>query len=156
MRSRIIIEDLLKSFIANGGTLATSENAISIAEDVSCNRLTTSKRELQAEKVILCLGKFIDDIKYVKAYDQRVKTVISPLAVVVPSLSTQTFVRMTPVTKNSINHLIHEFEDSTYSVIGGGFQLPVTASSEEKSKVEKNLLESIKKPLQILIKIHIQ
>jgi hypothetical protein len=145
MRSKIIMEDLLSAFLVNGGELSVNENVIEITnyQDQKC--LTTNNRKILADKVVLCVGKFIDELKLVNLTDKKISKMISPLAVISPCLSNENFVRMTPFVEKSINHLIHGSNSLRYSVVGGGYQLPEFASDKEKQEIKKHLYENIKK-----------
>jgi hypothetical protein len=100
LNSICIINDLLSSFISNGGEYLLNTDYANIDNSIKYNIL------------INAVGRD-SQISYVK-------NIKSQLLVVYPSLSNFNFIKMTPTVKNSINHIHHSIGDLNYSVLGNG------------------------------------
>ena len=128
MRATAIITDLTRSFLGAGGTIITDEEVTRIETSSGEKRINTvNGRTIEAGKVVVAAGKWIGHFLH---HDQDVKVVASPLLVAYPSVSNHNFVRMTPFVEKSVNHLHHDFDGKTYSLIGGGYY------ADPKSQVE--------------------
>jgi hypothetical protein len=123
MRPTVIIEDLLRSFIYNGGVLKTGFDW-----DAPHVGFTYSK-------VIKTMGR---------NNPQAMANFISPILVAYPPLSTMNFIKMTPDIRKTLNHMYHEIEDGVgYSVIGSGDFLPVGACEDDKAAMVGTLFHRV-------------
>lgn len=119
MNAMAIITDLLRSFLASGGSLFVNTTVIGFKSDKNdFTRILAENREFYARKVIVAAGKWLDQF-----FGKRLtlKRVVSPLLVVYPPVCPFHFVRLTPFVEKSVNHILHEVDGLHYSLIGGGY-----------------------------------
>src|SRR5262249_42561698 len=104
MDARLIGEDLLRSFLGNGGRLALGIVVQSITAGTvrGIQRVTGESCQFTAGHTIVATGK--DSA----AFDRHVRVFVSPLLVTVPALTEVNFVRMSPEVGDTINHLYHD------------------------------------------------
>lgn len=114
MNTKLIAEDLLKSFLASGGVVQTQTSVLSVEEGnvISTSAGKNGRATCNARHIILATGKGTDE------FDTNVRVVASPLLVVFPALSDMNFVKMSPRMDDTINHIFHRFDDLQYSLIG--------------------------------------
>ncbi len=118
MRSNIIVRDLIRSFLGSGGEILVDQEVKKIDGIKGNKKITTSSGlEFNAATVILSSGKWLADLV---DDTSNVKVMASPLLVTYPAVTSHHFVRMTPFMDKSINHIHHDINGYTYSVIGGG------------------------------------
>jgi glycine/D-amino acid oxidase-like deaminating enzyme len=117
MRAAWIISDLIRSFLGAGGEVKTGTAVEQVVRVGKAARLETAVGSIEANTVIVAAGRWLGG--FLK-HAEGVKVVSSPLLVVYPAVSKTNFVRMTPFVEKSINHLNHEINGLSYSLIGGG------------------------------------
>ena len=138
MDSRLIGEDLLRSFCGNGGRLAlgTHVQSITAGTVLGIQRATGESVQFTARHTIVATGK--DSA----AFDGQVRVFVSPLLVVVPALSEVNFVRMSPEVGDTINHLYNDSGNVQYSVIGNAMSYPAACWNEyQRDKASRQLME---------------
>ena len=125
MDSQAIIQDLLRSFLSHGGDLL-------VAREVERSERATgggvrvvlkNGETLNARKVVFASGQSLEP--FVSKRNLRLEVVASPLLVVYPAVSRQNFVRLSPFSLKTVNHLRHYADGHAYSVIGGGYSAKV-------------------------------
>ena len=139
MRSKQIVEDLLNSFISLGGVVHTNCKVIDTMEKSNFHELVTTRGVYKTSKIVLACGAGMQNINTKTLKKFSAKNLQSPLMVTYPAIIDQNFVRMSPYVEKTINHLKHNLSGLEYSVIGGGYQLPASASHEERQKIESTL-----------------
>lgn len=119
MRATSIITDLVRSLIGSGGEIRTGQD-VERLERVGGNTLlhTASGYTIKAGTVVAAAGQFLSRFVGRAA---NVKVVASPLLVAYPAVADRNFVRMTPFVEKSVNHLHHQIDGLSYSLIGGGY-----------------------------------
>jgi hypothetical protein len=136
MRTMKIVRELLNAYISNGGHLLIETNINKIEKNENVYILYESGREIaRAEKIIISTGKYENIIKSMNK-NIKLKKTISPLLVTYPNVSESSFVRMTPFMDKTINHICHNNNNLSYSVIGGGYYLDSEVSIHEMKKIE--------------------
>lgn len=119
MRATAIMTDLVRSLVGSGGELALEVEVERLEKSGAGTRLhTTTGRTIHATNVVIAAGRWL---RRFAGLSDIVRVVASPLLVAYPALTTRNFVRMTPFVERSINHLHHQVEESTYSLVGGGY-----------------------------------
>src|SRR5215469_10121346 len=114
MHTTLIAEDLLRSFLGGGGTLrmGTKIEAIEKGHLVARREHLGEVTDYTVRHIVLATGKDSP------AFDRNVRVFISPLLVVAPALTDMNFVRMSPLMRDTINHVYHRNGQVDYSVIG--------------------------------------
>ena len=145
MNFKNIINDLLTSFIINGGQLRTNCNLVSFKNDNDCVELSVvSDNEISkivTKKLMLTTGK---DLKRSGNHSINVNIVESPLIVTYPHLSPKNFVLIDDNNAKTINHFKHTIDNNDYSVVGSALSIEVNESVESKNLA----LESLQKIAQ--------
>lgn len=114
MDTRLIAEDLLRSFLTSGGTVKMQTKVLSLERGYVLAQETTDDTlsRFYARHTILAAGKTTS------TFDKSVHVFVSPILVVHPALSDINFVKMSPHTQDTINHICHRRNGLEYSVIG--------------------------------------
>ena len=114
MNTRLIAEDLLRSFLASGGLVQTQAKVMGLEKGSVLAKISTDEAPVRipARHTILATGKDTT------AFETNTKVFISPLLVVYPALTDLNFVRMSPHMEETINHLCHRNNGLEYSLIG--------------------------------------
>jgi hypothetical protein len=114
MNTTLIAEDLLRSFLGNGGSLYNGTRVLSVEKGrIAVQRIVSGEAvEYTARHIILATGKESP------AFETGARVFISPLLVVAPALTDLNFVRMSPHMRDTINHVYHRHGEVDYSVIG--------------------------------------
>lgn len=114
MNTRLIAEDLLRSFLASGGLVQTQAKVMGLEKGSVLAKVSTDEAPVRipARHTILATGKDTT------AFETNTKVFISPLLVVYPALTDLNFVRMSPHMEETINHLCHRNNGLEYSLIG--------------------------------------
>lgn len=114
MNTKLIAEDLLRSFFGAGGTLKTHTKVVSLGRDhvLAQEDADGPSSRFCARHTILAAGKAATD------FDKGMRVFMSPILVVHPALSDINFVKMSPHTGDTINHICHRSNGLEYSVIG--------------------------------------
>ena len=118
MRAPRIISDLVRSFLGSGGEVKTGTKVERVVRTGKTTRLETPVGSIVASTVLVAAGRWTGGFLN---RTESVKVVSSPLLVVYPAVSNTNFVRMTPFVEKSINHLNHDINGHSYSLIGGGY-----------------------------------
>jgi glycine/D-amino acid oxidase-like deaminating enzyme len=119
MRATSIITQLAQGFLGAGGTLMMERDVERIDANSTVKHIHTSGGEtIEADKVIVAAGRWLS--QFLK-HENDLKVVGSPLLVAYPAVSDHNFVRMTPFVEKSVNHIHHEVDGKSYSLIGGGY-----------------------------------
>jgi hypothetical protein len=142
MNTRLIAEDLLRSFLGSGGTLDSGTQVVSVKKGaISAQRNSTGELvEYAVRHTILATGKDSP------AFDESVRVYISPLLVVFPALSDMNFVKMSPHMHDTINHVYHRHGGVDYSVIGNAIYYGVREwDSGLFEKIRAHMLELAQK-----------
>jgi hypothetical protein len=127
MDTTLIAEDLLRSFLAAGGTLLNNTRVLRLERGrVDARRGQAGQAvSYRARHIVLATGK--DSA----AFDASARVLISPLLVVAPALTDLNFVRMSPHMPDTINHVYHRHRDLEYSVMGNAIYYDVRQWSED-------------------------
>jgi glycine/D-amino acid oxidase-like deaminating enzyme len=119
MRATSIITQLAQGFLGAGGTLMTERDVERIDTNGPVKRIhTTGGETIEADKVIVAAGRWL---RHFLKHEDDLKVVASPLLVAYPAVSDHNFVRMTPFVERSVNHIHHDLDGKSYSLIGGGY-----------------------------------
>jgi glycine/D-amino acid oxidase-like deaminating enzyme len=127
MDTTLIAEDLLRSFLATGGTLLNNTKVLSLERGrIEARRGQAGQpASYRARHIVLATGKES------AAFDTRARVLISPLLVVAPALTDLNFVRMSPHMRDTINHVYHRHGDVDYSVMGNAIYYEAERGSED-------------------------
>jgi hypothetical protein len=114
MHTRRIATDLLRSFLACGGTVKTQAKVQKLEKGFVLAKLDGSEEpaRVPARHTILATGKDTT------TFESQTKVFISPLLVVYPALTDINFVRMSPHMDQTINHICHRSNGLEYSLVG--------------------------------------
>jgi len=114
MNTKLIAEDLLRSFLANGGLVQTQTKVLELEKGAVLAKGTAGEAPVRipARHTILATGKDTT------SFETNTKVFISPLLVVYPALTDLNFVRMSPHMEETINHICHRNNGLEYSLIG--------------------------------------
>ena len=142
MNTRLIIEDLLRSFLGNGGVLKTQAKVREVEQ--GCVVADTNSGEppaqIRARHIILTTGK--DST----SFDPNIRVVMSPLLVVCPALADVNFIKMSPDMKDTINHIYHRYNGLDYSLIGNAvYHDPQDCTGDHRETARLQMLASAKK-----------
>lgn len=121
MNSELILSDLLNAFIKNGGELKTNSCVTNVKHEDQGILVFCENATFCGSNVIVCCGKWTDQVVIGESNNTSLKKTMSPLMVVHPKICAENFVRLTPFVDRTINHIIHKTNDLEYSVIGSGF-----------------------------------
>jgi hypothetical protein len=126
MDTTLIAEDLLRSFLATGGTLLNQTKVLSIERGRLEVRRGSSGQtvDYSARHIVLATGKES------AAFETKARVLISPLLVVAPALTDLNFVRMSPHVRDTINHVYHRHGELEYSVMGNAIYYDAQLWSE--------------------------
>ena len=126
MDTTLIAEDLLRSFLATGGTLLTQTRVLSIERGrLEARRgLSGQPVSYSARHIVVATGKES------AAFEASARVLISPLLVVAPALTDLNFVRMSPHMRDTINHVYHRQGELEYSVMGNAIYYDAQQWSE--------------------------
>lgn len=142
MNTSIICNDIFNSFYSYGGKVLFNNTLKKYKKKNKKIYLETSSKNITTDKLILATG-FNSNLLSNKNYYRN--PIASPLLVAYPKLHSSNFVFMSENINKTINHILHNFQDKEYSVIGGGYSSSI---DDEKNKQKdlinlKNLSESI-------------
>jgi glycine/D-amino acid oxidase-like deaminating enzyme len=136
MNAEVIVGDLLRSFLSNGGELMLGTECLKCNERTDIVQIEIPKGIVEAKRVVYTAGR---DLGRFLAQEVKVSVVASPLLVVYPSVCDEHFVRLTPFMDRTINHLRHQANGNSYSLIGGGYSA-APGNIEEIEKCKAQLL----------------
>lgn len=130
MNSAAIAQDLLRSFVANGGLVKTRTTVLSVENGAVVAQESGSKSPARfpARHVVLTAGK--DSV----AFDRKIKVYISPLLVAYPAFTDMNFVKMSPHPQNTVNHIYHRVNGMDYSLVGNAVYYDARESDPEAMK----------------------
>ncbi|MFO1035242.1 MAG: FAD-dependent oxidoreductase [Geminicoccaceae bacterium] len=128
MRARLLAEELAGSFLAHGGRIEL-DNPV---QHAGGGLVETARGSRLARNVIVSAGRATAGLSRTE-----VKVVQSPMLVVHPALSDVNFVKMSPDMGSTFNHLFHETEAGSYSLIGNAVYLPNGESVDAAALEEK-------------------
>lgn len=141
MNSNLIMNDLFTSFQRNNGDVLVNSEVIKIQEH---KVLLKDGRTIQGNKIILANSKNVNTL----LNRNIVKTKISPIAILKPSLELENFARLSPDNSETFNHLSQIENGDDISIIADG-----TYSNENDDLIikqnEKRLKEKIIKNIYI-------
>jgi hypothetical protein len=114
MNTQLIAEDLLQSFLANGGMLKTQTKVMALEKGgvLAKESIGDTSARYHSRHTILATGKDTT------TFDPNTRVFISPLLVVHPALTDINFVKMSPHMHETINHIYHRCDGLEYSLIG--------------------------------------
>ena len=142
MNTRLIIEDLLRSFLGNGGLIRaqTKVRAIEpgcvIADAISGDNPAI----IRARHIILTTGK--DST----SFSPNIRVVQSPLLVVCPALVDVNFIKMSPHMRDTINHIYHRFNGLDYSLIGNAvYHNPEDCTGDRRELIRQHMVKEARK-----------
>jgi len=137
MDSRLIVMDLLRSFLGKGGELQMRSEVLRITNGL----VYVKDREApyKAHHIVLAAGEQCTEL----IGCSQLKIVKSPQAVIYPALSTVNFVRITPRMDKTLNHLYHKRNGLEYSVIGNASYYDKDDNEQRTNKCQA-LVERIK------------
>jgi hypothetical protein len=142
MNTRLIAEDLLRSFLASGGVVKTQAKVLSLEKGSVLAKLDggDAPSRIPARHTILATGKDTT------TFETNTKVFISPLLVVYPALTDINFVRMSPHMEQTINHICHRNNGLEYSLIGNAVYHDAQHGSQEVlERVRSSMLGMAKK-----------
>ena len=113
MNSNLIMNDLFKIFQKNNGEVLVNSEVIKIQKN---KVLLKDGRSLQGNKIILANSKNINTL----LNKNIVKTKISPIAILKPSLELENFARLSPDNSETFNHLSQIENGDDISIIADG------------------------------------
>lgn len=128
MDSRLIAQDLSRSFLASGGRLLTQVDVTGIERGSVQGTSSGHPMEVRARHIIVTTGKATS------RFDPAIRVFLSPLLVVVPAITDISFVRMSPHMQRTINHLCHRTNGLDYSVLGNAAYYPASEGDEQTLK----------------------
>lgn len=131
MNSNLIMRDLYESYVNNNGELLINNEVKSIKNK---KIILKNGKIIKANKIILANSKTINEI----SRKNIVKTKISPIAIIKPSLNIQNFAKLSPDENDTLNHLNQTENGDNISIIADG------AYCDEKD------VENIKKNEELL------
>lgn len=135
MNTKLIAEDLLRSFLACGGVVKTQAKVLSLEKGSVLAKLESGETRFPARHTILATGKDTT------SFETNTKVFISPLLVVYPALTDINFVRMSPHMEQTINHICHRKNGLEYSLIGNAvYHDAQQESGEVLERVRTNML----------------
>lgn len=123
MNAFAIMRTLVASFLSHGGSI---ELGVEMTKVVGNEVHTKNGDILRGKTIIHASGA---------ANEKAVSVYYSPLAVVYPALSDLNFIKMTPVIKDTFNHISHKCGDFQYSVIGNGLYIKGTQAEQDEIKL---------------------
>jgi len=109
MDSRLIVIDLLRSFLGNGGEMRCNTTVVNIGRQ----HINTVSETIQCHHVVVAAGEKIRNLT-----NLNMRVVVSPIAVAYPALTSHNFVKISPSRSKIFNHLYHPYKEHGYSVIG--------------------------------------
>jgi len=124
MNSSLILNDLLNSFLTSGELLLNSE-VTSVNEDI----LIVNGEEIQGSKIIFTTGQALQDL------DANIRNVYSPIAIIKPALSNQSFVNISLDKNKTISHIKYD----NYSVVSSA----LFTNNKDTDDIEKQLVKNI-------------
>lgn len=149
MNFKNIIDNLLTSFIINGGQLRTNCNLISFKNFNDCIELSIDSgseiSEIVTQKLVLTTGKNLSSIGNQSI---NVNIVESPIIVAYPHLSPKNFVLVADNSDETINHFKHTIDNNDYSVIGSALSIELNETIESKNCALKSLQKIAQKYFQ--------
>ena len=116
MNTRLIITDLVNSFLTGGGQVKLDARVARVRRGA----VTDQNGTHHARHVIVAAGRGTASLSGL-----NLKVVQSPLLVVRPALTDVNFVRMHPVITQTINHIYHSSVEGDYSVLGSARYYPL-------------------------------
>ena len=142
MNTRLIIEDLLRSFLGNGGLIRTQTKARAIEPGRVIADATSGDNPamIRARHIILTTGK--DST----SFGPNIRVVQSPLLVVCSALVDVNFIKMSPDMKGTINHIYHRFNGLDYSLIGNAvYHDPQVCTGERRELIRQHMVKEARK-----------
>jgi len=142
MNTRLIIEDLLRSFLGHGGTVKTQTKVRGIDKDCIIADATSGDNpsRICARHIILTTGKES------ALFSPNIRIVVSPLLVVYPALVDVNFIKMSPDMKDTINHIYHRISGLDYSVIGNAvYHDPQDCTGDRREEIRRHMVAKAKK-----------
>ena len=142
MNTRLIIEDLLRSFLGRGGVIKT-ETKVRVIEPGHVIGDSTSGDNpvrIRARHIILTTGKEST------TFGPNIRVVMSPLLVVCPALVDVNFIKMSPDMKDTINHIYHRSNGLDYSLIGNAvYHDPQDCTGDRRETLRQHMIAGAKK-----------
>jgi glycine/D-amino acid oxidase-like deaminating enzyme len=142
MNTRLIIEDILRSFLGNGGVVKTHTKVRAIEEGrvLAETESGDSLARIRARHVILTTGK--DST----SFSPNIRVVVSPLLVVCPALVDINFIKMSPDMRDTINHIYHRYNGLDYSLIGNAvYHDPQVFTGDRREEARRHMLATARK-----------
>ena len=142
MNTRLIIEDLLRSFLGHGGIVKTQATVRTIERGVITADVTSgeSPTRIRARHIIVTTGKES------ATFSPNIRVVVSPLLVVYPALVDVNFIKMSPDMKDTINHIYHRFNGLDYSLIGNAvYHNPQESTGERREEIRRHMVAKAKR-----------
>ena len=142
MNTRLIIEDLLRSFLGYGGVIRTETKVQSVEKGCVIAEATSGESPvtISARHIILTTGKEST------AFTSNIRVVMSPLLVVCPALVDVNFIKMSPDMKDTINHIYHRFNGLDYSLIGNAvYHDPQDCTGSRREMLRQHMVEKARK-----------
>jgi glycine/D-amino acid oxidase-like deaminating enzyme len=142
MNTRLIIEDLLRSFIAHGGLIKTETKVRTIDRGsvIADAASGESPARICARHIIVTAGKEST------SFSPNIRVVMSPLLVVSPALVDVNFIKMSPDMKDTINHIYHRFNGLNYSLIGNAvYHDPDECTGDRRETLRQHMVNVARK-----------
>ena len=137
MESKLIINDLLQSYISYGGKIKLNFNVKKIRETNELISIFDQKNnKIECKKIIFANGSGINN--FLKK--EMVSSYLSPLIIVYPNILNKNIIIMTKNKSDAINHIFHEHKGRKYSLIGGGDFIEAKNTKNNIEKLSKNLI----------------
>jgi glycine/D-amino acid oxidase-like deaminating enzyme len=133
MNTRLIIGNLLQSFLGHGGVIKTETKVRNIERGcvVVDSASGESPARISARHIIVATGKES------ASFSPNIRVVMSPLLVVCPALTDMNFIKMSPDMKDTINHIYHRVNGLDYSLIGNAVYHDQENCTEERQESQR-------------------
>lgn len=123
MNVSFIVKELIKSFLFYSGDIYTNSEFLRYERkagrlEVTLKISENNSLKIKGSKLIQAMGKGLNLGIVKEVYFQKITNVVSPLLVVSPSLCNHNFQILSPVRRDSMNHIIHHRGGIPYSLIG--------------------------------------
>ncbi len=122
INTKILISDLLNSFLSHGGHLRTGVRIQRIEKNAAIDQDGAHK----ARNIVVASGRNAQDLTGIKT-----KVWKSPLLVVKPAVSDVNFIWMNPNIDQTFNHMHHQTRHGDYSLFGNAAFWPVDEEIDE-------------------------
>ncbi len=122
VNTKILISDLLSSFLSHGGDLKTGARA----QRIERNSVVDQNESYKSRNIIVAAGRNAEELTGIKT-----KVWKSPLLVVKPEVADVNFIWMNPNIDQTFNHMHHQTPQGDYSLLGNAAFWPADEQVDE-------------------------